>query len=552
MHINKVKIENFKCFKGVFTLSLNEGLNILVGNNEAGKSTILEAIHLALTGLLNGKYVKNELTQYLFNNEIVIEYIQSIKDKKALPPPKIVIELFMSGADLPIFEGDDNSSKQKDCCITFKIDIDNSLQADYEDFIKTGDVSTIPIDYYVLSWTSCARESITPRVIPIKSAMIDSSNNRYQNGSDVYISHIIKNHLTTTQKIDVSQAHRKMQDFFSIDKSIQNINEEIKKLSKKSEHDKVVKLSVDLTSKNVWENSVLTYVENVPFQYIGKGEQSIVKTKIALEHNKAKEANVILIEEPENHLSHSKLNQLIYDIKDKCTNKQIIISTHSSFVANKLGLESLILLHNQETVRLNDLEPDTINYFEKISGYDTLRLILSKSAILCEGDSDELIIQKAFMKANNEKLPIQCGIDVISVGLSFMRYIEIAEKLSKWVAIVTDNDENVISLTEKYKKYNDNPKSSIKVFFDTDENYPTLEPQLLKINSWSKLNEIIGEKYKVDWNGHKKGDYKCNSDDELETFMLENKTECALKLFDTADEFNIPKYILDAIEHAKR
>jgi len=75
MNISRVKIENFKCFE-VFDLSLNDGLNILVGNNEAGKSTILEAIHLALTGLFNGKYLKNELTQYLFNSQTLRRHTQ--------------------------------------------------------------------------------------------------------------------------------------------------------------------------------------------------------------------------------------------------------------------------------------------------------------------------------------------------------------------------------------------------------------------------------------------------------------------------------------------
>ena len=49
MYIKKIIIENFKCFEGGFPLELNKGLNILVGDNEAGKSTILEAIHLALS-----------------------------------------------------------------------------------------------------------------------------------------------------------------------------------------------------------------------------------------------------------------------------------------------------------------------------------------------------------------------------------------------------------------------------------------------------------------------------------------------------------------------
>lgn len=59
--ISKVKIENYKCFKE-FSIELDKGINILVDDNESGKSTILEAIHLALMGLLNGRNLRNELT----------------------------------------------------------------------------------------------------------------------------------------------------------------------------------------------------------------------------------------------------------------------------------------------------------------------------------------------------------------------------------------------------------------------------------------------------------------------------------------------------------
>jgi putative ATP-dependent endonuclease of OLD family len=51
MYISKIHIENFKSFKESFKLTLDKGINIIVGENEAGKSTIIEAIHLALSGL---------------------------------------------------------------------------------------------------------------------------------------------------------------------------------------------------------------------------------------------------------------------------------------------------------------------------------------------------------------------------------------------------------------------------------------------------------------------------------------------------------------------
>ena len=91
MAIDKVKIVNFKCFKGTFEIELNKGLNILVGDNEAGKSIILEAIHLALTGLYNGKNINNELSQYLFNSEVIEEYINSVNGGTPLPPPSVLI-----------------------------------------------------------------------------------------------------------------------------------------------------------------------------------------------------------------------------------------------------------------------------------------------------------------------------------------------------------------------------------------------------------------------------------------------------------------------------
>lgn len=544
MKISRIKIKNFKCFEA-FDLVLNDGLNILVGNNDAGKSTILEAIHLALTGLFNGKYLKNELTQYLFNNQVVDKYLNDLNKRKVAIPPYILIEIFISGEDFPLFEGNDNSEKIKECGISLKIAFDDMYKSEYEQLIKKGIVETLPIEYYNIFWTSFARENITARSIPIKSAMIDSSSNRYQNGSDIYISRIVRDNLEPEDIVDISQAHRKMRDIFMRDASIQAINEKIKKSMKISE--KKVELSVELLSKNAWENSLMTYLDDVPFHYIGKGEQCIVKTELALAHKKSKEASVILIEEPENHLAHSKLNQFIHSIKEHCKDKQIIISTHNSYVANKLGLDNLILLNDSKTIRLNDLKPETKRFFEKISGYDTLRLILCKKAILVEGDSDELVVQKAYMLENSGRLPIEDGIDVISVGTSFLRFLEIAEKINKPVAVITDNDGDIKAVHNKYENYLGRKANlHIKICFDgtvdtgdlmlgtKDFNYNTLEPKMLKVNGLKNFNKILGTDFD-----------EC---DDLRKYMIQNKTECALKVFDTKSELKFPDYIIESIK----
>lgn len=544
MHISRVYIENFKCFNGAFKLSLNKGVNILVGNNEAGKSTIIEGIHLALAGLLNGRYLKNELTQYVFNIDVLNSYFHELNNQGTPIPPHILIEIYMEGNDIAELEGTWNSEKTKSAGISLKIHFDDKFKKEYEDLVNTGGIKTLPIEYYTITWSSFAQdESITARKIPIKSALIDSSNSKTQNGSDIYISRIIKEFLESNEVIEISQAHRKMKETFMGEEAIKKINEKIGTTAKIS--DKSVKLSVELSSKNAWESSLMTYLDDIPFHFIGKGEQCIIKTKLALSHNKAKEANLLLLEEPENHLSYSKLNQLLNDIKGDNENKQIVISTHSSYVANKLGLENLILLNERKTLNLSDLTPDTYDFFKKLAGYDTLRLLLCNKAILVEGDSDELIVQKAYINTYN-KLPIESGIDVIAVGMSFLRFLEIAEKVNKPICVVTDNDGNIESLKEKYKDYvGENSKDFIKICFDTTVdtgnleigekkfNYNTLEPKLLKSNGVEKFNTIFNTTHQTE--------------DDMHKYMKSNKTLCALKIFETNENITFPQYILDSI-----
>lgn len=542
MAIRKVKIWNFKGFRE-FETEFNPGMNILVGDNESGKSTILEAIHLALTGVYCGRGIRNEISPYLINASARKEYIESLESGSPLAPPEMKIEIYFSGSIDPSFEGDMNSEKQdKVEGFSFTIGFAKQYQEEYERLIELKDIHSLPTEYYVASWRSFARDhDITTRTIPIKSFFIDSSNYRYQNGSDVYISRIVKDLLEPNDVISISQAHRRMIESFSKDPAITNINKKISEESTIVDGD--VSLSADQGNKNAWESSLVTQIAGIPFSYIGKGAQCIVKTELALSHKKANDANVILLEEPESHLSFSRLNELTSVIADKYGEKQIIVSTHSSFVANKLGLSNLILLRNGKTTRISSLP--SADFFKKMPGYDTLRLVLCKKAILVEGASDELVIQRAYMDLHNGKLPIEDGVDVISVGLAFLRFLEIAERLSIPVCVVTDNDGNVDALKKKYKDYiGPQKKPTIDICFDevvdgidADDhegyNYNTLEPKMLKENSLALFNEIFGTKY--------------STDKKLRQYMKGSKTECALAIFNSDKRIKYPGYILKAI-----
>ena len=544
--IKYLRIENFKCFKGIFTLELKKGINILVGDNEAGKSTILEAIHLALSGIFRGKTIRGNISQYMFNYDVVEQYIQDINNGEGTEPPYVLIEVYLNEG-YPLLEGDKFSDKLmpgKNSGIALKIAFDEKYKDEYEELIKTRDMTSLPIEYYDVEWYAFSRKSLTSRSIPIKSAFIDVGFSKFQNGSDVYISRIVQNILEPEEKVRLAQAYRNLKGVFAKDPSIENINAKIFDISKLSS--KKIELTVDLGMRSTWDGSLITQLDKIPFDFIGKGEQAIVKTDLALSDRKAESSQIILIEEPECHITHARLNQLLKNIKENYGDKQIIVSTHSSFVSNKLGLDNLILLNQQKTIRFSDLRSKT--FFEKVSGYDTLRMILCKKAILVEGDSDELVVQRAYMDVHNGKLPIEDEIEVMSVGTSFLRFLEIAERLNISVKVVTDNDGDIPALEKKYNRYiRKNKIENIEICYDDNQyegtlklgkdekafNYNTLEPLLVKENGLDVLNKIFGTVYE--------------SEDDLHKYMKTNKTDCALKIFLAEENIKYPKYIGRAI-----
>lgn len=537
MYISKINIINYKCFEGKFSLEFNNDINIIVGDNEAGKSTILEAIHLALSGHLHGRFLIYQLSQYLFNRNVELRYLESLKTATKELPPSIVIEVFIKGADLALIEGDGNTDKEQECCITYTIEFDPIYQPAYEKLIGSGEpVLSIPIEYYHVAWQSCSREAVTSRSIPLKSMLIDSTLTRFQNGSDIYISSIVRNDLEEAEKVSISQSYRRLKENFMNDSAIQAIN---KKVSEKAGiSNKEISISVDLSTKDAWEGSLMTYLDNIPFHQIGKGEQCLIKTNLALGHRKAKEKNLLLIEEPENHLSFSKLNQFIKSIDDQREDRQVIITTHSSFIANKLGLKSLILLNAKKAKRITDLSEDTQNFFMKLPGFDTLRLLLSLKMILVEGPSDELIFQAAYMKRHAGKLPIENGIDVLSVGLSFKRFLQMAEMIKKKVAVITDNDGNFEEkISKKYFDFKDS--HFVKVFADNRNELNTLEPQFVEVNKdrLTDLCDVIGI-----------SSAKYNTKILVSQYMIENKTDWALNVFEKKHELKFPQYIENAID----
>ncbi|WP_217271982.1 ATP-dependent endonuclease [Sphingopyxis sp. BSNA05] len=293
---------------------------------------------------------------------------------------------------------------------------------------------------------------------------------------------------------------------------------------------KTLSVSMDTTTRASWETGVIPHLDDIPLTLVGKGEQNSIKIKLAVEAEKS--CQIVLMEEPENHLTHINLNKLISHLQSGLSDKQAILTTHSSFVLNKLGVEKVVMFDGKLGVSINDLPDSTERFFRKAPGHDTLRMILAPKSILVEGPSDELVVQRAILDKFGATA-LESGIEVISVrSLAFKRFLDIASLLDLKVAVVTDNDSNHEKVIEKYREYSS--KANIKICSSDDDSLPTLEPHLLAINGREKLNRIFEKTF--------------DNDRALLNFMENNKSECALNFLDTDDQVFIPDYIRDALE----
>ncbi|HUX66934.1 MAG TPA: AAA family ATPase [Terriglobales bacterium] len=531
MHIARVVIKNYRCLRE-FKLDLNAQLNIVVGDNECGKSTFLEAVYLALTGLLNGRPIQGELHPHLFNADVVAEYLAALLAKKPVPPPSILIELyFTDDPELSRRKGTNNSQREDAPGVKLLIGFAEEYKAEYASYISDPSVvKAVPVEYYTAHLRDFADNEILSRSVAVKASFIDASTMRNNVAASRYIIDIVKDSLTKKERVDLALSYRIMKDEFLKGDKVTAINATLAK-KKGFISDKALSVSLDTSSRASWETGIMPHLDAIPMPLVGKGEQNSIKIKLAMDASE--ESHVFLVEEPENHLSFANLNALVKDMSERRGARQLLVTTHSSFVMNKLDVGSVWLLANGKSTTLSALSADTRRYFLKLPGHDTLRLILAKRAILVEGPSDELIVTKAFHMSHGV-MPLEAGVDVITVGsLAFKRFLEIANVLGVRVDVVTDNDGDTASLKAKYAGYLFDADGSIRIQFDEDEAAGTLEPQLLKANGREAVNAILGEAFA--------------DDRALLKIMGDNKTECALKFFEAKTPWKVPGYIARAI-----
>lgn len=531
--IRKVVLKNFRRFNDS-TIEFTSGLNMLVGDNEAGKSTLLEAINLVLTKRWNGRLFETEFSHHFVTSSATAGFLAEVQSGGATPqPPEVIVEVYFDDDPSVARLKGENNSLREDCPgYRLRAALDPDFSTEYREFLDDpASVTSVPTEFYKVEWTDFAGQAVNVRALRVKASLIDASRIRLSSGADYHLQKIIGDTLNPKERAQLARSYRHHQEQFGTNTSITAINTSLAAGSTAITA-KSFSMEIDTTGSNGWESALGPHLDNLPFQFSGSGEQNRLKILLALVR-KIEQSHVILVEEPENHLSFPNLNDLVDRIAKQCDGRQVILATHSSFVVNKLGLEQLMFLSANQVARLKGLPVGTQDYFKKLAGYDTLRLVLAKKAVLVEGPSDELIFQRAYFD-RHQRRPIEDGVDVISVrGLSAKRYLDLAIPLQRETVVLADNDgDHATKVDARFADYAMHP--FLTLARSDDDTLRTLEPQLLGANGRETVNTILGTSHATD--------------NELLAYMKANKTEVAVQFHDTTTPVTWPKYVEDAID----
>lgn len=520
-YIKSLHIKGFKKFKDL-DVQFNEHMNILVGENEAGKSTILDAIKT----VLNQQYRNSDksVLRDLFNTQMVAKF-QANPSVKSLPYILIEVELLLDPKqkNADYFHGEvygERKKQEEKFGIRFECKFDEELGTGLEESISEG---KIPYEYYSLTWSTFANHQYQMIKRPLHFLSIDTTGSAAIPSFNYYNKTLFASKYDEVTRTKVKNDFReKLQDAFD-SVALPPISDSRK-------------FGVD-SKKVVLETILSVYEDSIALENRGRGMESLIKTQIALD--KKNGLDVILMEEPENHLCFSTLRKMLQEISEKQHDSQIIVATHNNMIASRLNINNVLWITDDGVKSLSDVDSEVAKFFVKADDNAFLQLLLSQKVFLVEGATEFLLLPHFYKQLKGHTIE-ENGISVISCnGISYKKYLAIAKNTNKRIAVITDNDKQEDRIIQANTFNDEHNLQHIFMGLTTDD--WTWEICVYNANKAlleGMINVEKGAKYLFHGKDH----------GVVQGKMLNNKVDAAYQMLTSGIEFEVPKYVKDAIE----
>ncbi len=521
--INKISLHNFRRFVD-YEIDFNPEKNIIVGDNEAGKSSVLSAIDLVLSG--NETKVNAVGIDNIFNCDATKAFLDLEKSDRTIENlPIVAIDVYLSNVtDTPKMV--DLHGKFKDGMklsygLRMLILPNKELENELKDYLSNSN-EVFPFDFYKVEFLTFGNVHYSGYRKFVRHLVIDNSSDRFDYATSGFVRDAYQLHVS-----DIKE-RAKLESSYRVHKNSYE-GESLKEINDTLEEAEGYRFGIRSGIRSNLETDLTIYRNRISIESLGLGERVFIKTKFSLNNKRTKhEPDVVLIEEPENHLSHNKMHRLIELIKSS-RDAQIFISTHSNMISSRLDLRNCIFIRQNadKPLSLKALEKDTAIFFQKAPAVSVLDFLLADKVLLVEGAAEYILLEKIYSQKYNIT-PEDDGVYIASVGgLSFKRYMEIGKLLGIKTAIVRDNDGNPQkNCVDNYTSY---VSDMIKVFYDTNPDNHTFEKCMYNTNTTLCDGVFVSHT------------------DSL-AYMISSKAEAAFALSEIEDEISIPAYIAEAFE----
>ena len=492
MYLSLLKIKNFRCFDGnEHSITFKKGLNVIVGENDSGKSAIMDAIKLVL-GTTDMNWYRVEQEDF-YKEDTTSEIKITCKFEELNDDER--------GAFLECLSYEDKNRKNPCLYLHWTcrylpsfnpprplVDISTGIEgngsspsAEARELLRVTYLRALRDAY---SEMQAGRHSRLSQIMQHIS-VVDEGVDDYEEGIDIH-------DLSIAGIADLSnKLLAKHTALNSINNEMTTILQEKMLLKQDS-----IKTRLEVTGSNsnkmkkemaLLEKLDLT-VDNDASNMngrVGLGTSNIMSMACELLlHNQTMGENkscFLLIEEPEAHIHAQRQLKLIQSLEEESEkgNRQTIITTHSPLLASVVKLSNIMIVKSGKVYSLDKeqtkLGEDDYLYLEKYLDATKANLFFARSVIIVEGPGEALLLPtlSKLLGCNFTDYGTSL-VDVKSTGLR--RYARIFQRkdendqLDVNVACVTDRDimpdcAPAICIDEKYTEDKDSWPDKSKLLF---------------------------------------------------------------------------------------
>jgi putative ATP-dependent endonuclease of OLD family len=462
MYVSSVRMKNFRNFEDC-TVTLNEGLSIVIGENNVGKSNLLFALQLVFSPDASDR--TRRLTREDFCSHVA----------RGDEPPEIVIACTLKG-----FE----TEEEKSVVQTWLTKTDGEARVTYafrcsvrgrELYRKNG---PLPIEQYV--WVLYGGEEETRerfeedqlRRISLEtlSALRDAEGSLRPGARGMLASIVRRFEAEADDKTRTNEAVKQLNEVLGRAKQVcaaeKAINDNLKAVSGPAFAQEGRLTPVGTEYEDLIRNLMLEVrSRGGPFQSLvsnGLGYNNLVFVSALLADYARRRVGhelvlpILAIEEPEAHLHPHLQRVLNRNFHRGAGASQLLATTHSTHVTSSVSLDSLIVLNREDgkalqAVRVGDIfgedgekeKRDLERYLDATKS----TLFFAKAVLLVEGMGEVLLLPCLARRCAREPFDLdEKGISLVPVdSLAFRPFLRLFGPKAiqrKCVALMDSDSEN--------------------------------------------------------------------------------------------------------------